>query len=192
MKLPYLAALAAVVAAPSLAQGQVAAAPSLSRASVGSIMQSMFAAADVNRDGFVTAAEASSAQASYYKDRADRKHAYALRHDPNALWAAMDANRDGAIARGEFDTYYSSLVRLHGTHMASANHPVHPPRMGLRLDGPRFSRGDTNKDGKLSLQEAVAVGYFYFDRMDGNRDGFVTAAEREAYRQRVKPAGKAA
>lgn len=176
-------AAAVAVAVTCAAQAAVPAAqPALARSSVPALMQSMFAMADSNRDQRVTLAEAAAAQQAYYQGRTARKQAYAMRHDPNALWAAMDTNRDGSLTRAEFDAHHAQLVSLHGAHQARAASGPRPPRMGLRLDGSRFKRGDANRDGFLSSQEATVMGLYYFDAMDRDRNGQVTVAEREAFR----------
>lgn len=186
MKYVVLTALALGAAAPAAAQSSNA---SLSRGAVAGLMQSMFTAADTNRDGYVTAAEATAAKAAADSSRDQRRRNYALRHDANYLFAASDSNRDGSLSRGEYDAMYATIVRAHAAHASAPRTTASAPRMGLRMDGKRFARADVNKDGRLSLQEAVAVGYFYFDRMDSNRDSLVTPAERAAYRSKwTKPA----
>nr|WP_294848821.1 hypothetical protein [uncultured Sphingomonas sp.] len=181
MKYVALTAVALGFAVPANAQ---AASASLGRAAVPALMQSMFNAADANRDGFVTAAEATAAKAAADQARDQRRRNYALRHDANYLFSASDSNRDGSLSRGEYDAMYAAIVRAHAAHASTPRQTTSAPRMGLRMDGKRFARADVNKDGRLSLQEAVAVGYFYFDRMDSNRDSLVSPAERAAYRQK--------
>ncbi|MBN1852215.1 MAG: efflux RND transporter periplasmic adaptor subunit [Pirellulales bacterium] len=46
---------------------------------------------------------------------------------------------------------------------------------------------DTDKDGKISKAEAPEQMRPFFDRMDGNRDGFIDAQEREALRNQFRP-----
>lgn len=172
--------LIGVTAATIAASASALTSPTLARTSVPAIMQSLFAAADANKDGFVTAAEADSARSAYVQSRDERRRRYALRHDPNALFLAMDGNKDGTVQRSEFDAYYGTLIRLHGGH-AAAPKPPGASALGLRIDGARFRRGDANKDGRLSLAEAQTVGLYYFDWMDRDRNGQVSIEERRAF-----------
>jgi hypothetical protein len=53
----------------------------------------------------------------------------------------------------------------------------------------RWQKADADRDGKLSRVEAAA-GYTpgmqaNFDAIDANKDGFVTRAEREAFREKT-------
>lgn len=186
MKYVIFTALAVGLATPAAAQSPGG---SLSRGAVAGLMQSMFTAADTNRDGFVTASEATAAKSSFVNARDQRRRNYALRHDANYLFSAADTNRDGSLSRGEYDAMYATIVRAHAAHASAPRASASSPRMGLGIDGKRFARADINKDGRLSLQEAVAVGYFYFDRMDSNRDSLVTPSERATYRAKwTKPA----
>ena len=48
-----------------------------------------------------------------------------------------------------------------------------------------FTAMDTNKDGKVSVEEQATASKKMFDMMDANRDGKVTAAEMTAAHPRV-------
>ena len=49
-----------------------------------------------------------------------------------------------------------------------------------------FEMSDSNKDGRVSLQEATAAALQHFDMADANRDGQVTRDERKQMRQRMR------
>ena len=57
-----------------------------------------------------------------------------------------------------------------------------------------FSTLDTNKDGKISLQEARAAPDLYasFDMLDLNHDGFLSPAEFQAWPRALKTPNAAA
>lgn len=46
---------------------------------------------------------------------------------------------------------------------------------------------DRNRDGRLDLAEVLADADAFFAEVDTNRDGFLTAIELEAYRERIAP-----
>jgi Ca2+-binding EF-hand superfamily protein len=75
---------------------------------------------------------------------------------------AIDANRDGQV----------TMEELHAFHQA--NRGAH--RGGF------VSRLDTDKDGRISREEANAAPRFaeHFDAIDANHDGFVTPDELKA------------
>jgi Ca2+-binding EF-hand superfamily protein len=52
-----------------------------------------------------------------------------------------------------------------------------------------FATLDTNKDGKISRQEALAAPDLYdaFDKLDVNHDGFLSPAEFQAWPRALKP-----
>lgn len=128
----------------------------------------MFDRMDTNRDGRVTAAEVEAVRAA--KAAAKGKTVKAGR--PPALFARADANKDGIVTRAEFDAAAASgKVKLRRAAMRGS--------AIVRL----FDKGDANRDGRLSLQEALAAAQQRFDSADANHDGVLTPDER---RQAVK------
>jgi Ca2+-binding EF-hand superfamily protein len=71
-------------------------------------------------------------------------------------FTGLDANQDGALGADEL----GRMARMMG-------------------------QADTNKDGKLSSDEFAAMEASRFDMMDGNRDGQLTKAERDDFRQQM-------
>lgn len=178
MKLPLTIGLVAAVAAvvPAIAQpaSQAPAATSKrmdwnqpqTRADAEAKAAAMFDRMDVNKDGFVTEGEPMQAMTA---QRAAR-HAQ--------MFDRIDTNRDGSISRAEFDAHHAAMAGP-------------GQRMGAR-DGRRDGAGrggawghamtiaDTNRDGRVSRDEAMATARSMFDRADANRDGTVTPEERRA------------
>lgn len=103
-----------------------------------------FAAADLNRDGKLSEAEAND----YFV---------------STVFAGRDANHDGKVAWEEWNVPGSGRTKQ------------------------QFDAADTDKDGSLSGDEAIAQGrkmrMFRKDirAADADHDGFVTKAEAEAY-----------
>jgi Ca2+-binding EF-hand superfamily protein len=96
--------------------------------------------------------------------------------------AQMDTDRDGRISSAEWQGPVAAFDRL------DANDDGFITREELNQVRPRNRNRnaravDTNKDGKISREEwrrpAAA-----FDRLDANKDGFITSDERPRRRQR--------
>jgi Ca2+-binding EF-hand superfamily protein len=83
-----------------------------------------------------------------------------------AMFVAMDANKDGIVTAAEMD----AANRAKGGN-ASA---------GQLSSAEKIAVIDTNKDGKLSTVEHSAASRKMFEKMDKNKDGFVTAEEMQA------------
>jgi hypothetical protein len=85
----------------------------------------------------------------------------------SSLFARADANKDGIITRAEFDAAAASgkIKVRHANMRGSAI---------VRM----FDAADTNKDGRLSLEEAQQAALRQFDAADLNRDGVLTPSER--------------
>ena len=83
----------------------------------------------------------------------------------------------------------SSVVLASAVALASMAFAAGPKPAGADAE---FRTKDTNKDGKVSVDEHAAASKKMFDTMDANRDGKVTSAEMDAAHQRVtgEKAGK--
>lgn len=67
----------------------------------------------------------------------------------------------------------------------AARNDAPPPPRGQRPPRPRgMMRADTNGDGVVTRQEAIAQATRKFDKLDRNRDGKLTAAEMPQRGQR--------
>lgn len=121
-----------------------------------------FQTLDANSDGRFTPEES----------RAEREARRAQRID--RMFERLDANRDGSITRAE---------------MAEAR-PMRRGRMGARMPGPRrggVGAGMANRrfgeQGFITRDQMRERALARFDRIDADRNGTVTAAERQAARE---------
>jgi hypothetical protein len=187
-KLVIGASVAAMLAVPALAvqqgavpQGRPAPAPQ-TRAQVQTIVQQHFAQIDANRDGAVVQAEF---DAFLQKKQAERQANRSQRQGER--FVQLDANKDGQISRAEFDAGHADhggrgdRDARRGGH--GGGHKGMRGMHGGRRMGPQwFAHFDANKDGRVTLQEALAKPLQRFDQADANKDGTVTPEERKAAR----------
>lgn len=182
-KLAILAVGAVGLAAiPALADhhgGKMAWNEPTTRAEVEAQVKDRFAAADTNKDGAVTKAEADAHAASM---KADWQAKAAERHAQ--MFTEMDADKNGQISRAEFDAMHEK--RMAERQEARGDRPdlgggrMHHGQAGGRMGFMWFERIDANKDGKVTLAEAQAKPLEMFDRADANKDGTLTPEERKA------------
>ena len=121
-------------------------------------------AADADRDGSVAPEEMRAAFHARSAERAD------------ARFQRLDADRDGAISRAEFDARRSPEARPQRAarmHQGAARMHRVGPRMAHR--GQRMEAR-----GPVSIAEVRGKAEQAFTRLDADRDGFITAAERQA------------
>ena len=133
-----------------------------------------FARLDANRDGRLTAEEARQGRPA----RAERRQA--RRGDRQGqrgelAFERLDTNRDGQISREEFNQRRA----LRGDRGAQRGE-----RRAARAER-RAGRG-FGQDGVVTLAEFRARALQRFERLDANRDGIVTVAERQEVRQRIR------
>ena len=81
-------------------------------------------------------------------------------------FAQLDQNKDGRVTKQEAEAFATSKRAEH-----EAQHAAHAKE--------RFAQQDANKDGKLSKQEMARLPGDWFERLDLNGDGFVTADEMD-------------
>jgi hypothetical protein len=134
----------------------------------------MLARADANSDGNVTRAEFDSAIASAQSGIADRQ-----KQRRQSVFDRLDANKDGTITRAEAEAARGQMpprppqdpegMGPQGDAAGSS------PRGEARRPNP-----DTNNDQKVSLAEWLARPDPLFDRGDANKDGRVTREEAAA------------
>lgn len=122
-----------------------------------------FQALDADRDGRFTPEESRAANEARRAQRTDR------------LFERLDTNRDGSITRAE---------------MAEAR-PMRRGRMGARMQGPRRGAGGGEgmasrrfgEQGFITRDQMRERALARFDRIDADRNGTVTSAERQAARE---------
>ena len=164
---------------------------------------------DANKDGVLTRAEAEAhAKAMFVKldvnkdgklDQADR----AARHaeERAQMFDRLDANKDGSISKAEWDQADSARQAKRAEWKAKRGERAGAPGNGAERHAMRGHHGgkrgghggpggwmkaDANGDKAISQAEFVAGALARFDRMDANKDGKVTAEERQAMRQAMR------
>ena len=126
-----------------------------------------FARLDVNRDGSVTADEARQARQALRTQRQGQR------------FDRLDSNRDGQLSREEFGQRQAMRAERRGGQ-------------GMRRGGQRGQRGAMRAgrrfgaDGVVTREEFRAQALQRFERLDTNRDGTITAAERQEALQRFR------
>lgn len=125
-------------------------------------------AADANHDGTVTAEEM---RAAGQAKRAERRA---------ALFERLDADKDGVLSRAEFDARTGHGQRAgRGERGPRAEHVGRGPRGGMHRGAGRMGR-DGEGRFPVVIAEAEQKASEAFARLDADRDGSLTVAERRA------------
>ena len=163
----------------------------MTRDEVVAHVRDMFAKLDANRDGFVTKQEAESAHqrmaGAMQERRAERRAARGA--NAGAAFDRLDANKDGYLTRQEFEAGRQLRQQRRAMVMQQGGRPGGMMRMRAGMGfghGRVFEMSDTNRDGRVSLQEATAAALQHFDRTDLNHDGRLTPEERMQMRQQLR------
>lgn len=120
-------------------------------------------------------------------------------HGHNAFMGGYDANRDGTVTRDEYDTlrkqrfmaadtnrdgwlseaeYVAEYeTRLKAEYQAAGRQPDDKYASQIKQAHVRFGILDTDKDGRLSIEEEIAIADKTFKNADRNGDGVVNAAD---------------
>ena len=150
-------AIGTALATPATAQDKPT--QMVTRASLTAQLQANFKALDANGDGSIDAKEADAANASA-ATRAEAK----VSAEMDADFTRLDTNKDKQLSLAEFKA------------MAPKVNPVAAAQS--------IGRMDSNKDQKLSFSEFSGVPLAAFDRLDTNKDGTISDAERTAAESR--------
>ncbi len=169
----------------------------MTRSGVEAMIKEHFAKVDSNGDGFIIKAEADAAR--------DKLKAGMRDHH----FKMMDKNGDGSISRAEFDAK-PQMMAMHGdgptppAGAPDAPPPPHSPSMTMKSGamamkgghgkmlmmmhhgGGMFERADADKDGRVSLAEALARPLAHFDKVDTNKDGTISAEERKEAHEKMR------
>lgn len=152
------------------------------RAEVQSMIKAHFSEADTNKDGFLDKTEI---DAHHAKMQADMQARMKTRMDEH--FSNLDTNKDGTISRQEFDAGHGAGMGDHDGrpnmgHGSDKGEGDMHMRMGKAGGMMSLDALDTNKDSKLSLDEALARPLSMFDQVDTNKDGTISPDERRAAR----------
>ena len=160
-----LSLILASMASPALPQANTAPPKGpqpISRTVFLSRADSLFAAADANKDGFTDRAEIEAAEGKAF---AARKANQLKQRE--ATFHQLDKDKNGSLSLQEFNN-------------AAPGQNAKPNATAM------MTRLDTNKDGKISRTESRAPAEAQFARLDTNKDGVLSVEEqrRPAARQR--------
>lgn len=151
--------------------GQHAPRPDISRTQFLEQADQRFARMDANRDGTLSAA-----------DRAARGAARIA-----ARFQRLDADHNGAVTLAEMKAAQEKRGGIRGEdgHRRGERHGRHGRGGGGRDFGAKGA-ADANKDGAISQAEFRATALARFDKAAADRNGVLTAAERQAAHAAMK------
>jgi hypothetical protein len=151
----------------------------LTRAEAQAAATARFAKMDVNKDGKL--------------DAADRAARHAERQAKR--FASLDANSDGSVSKAEWDQHGADRAakRAERKEQRAAAGGAEGKREGMRghrgkrgghhgMGGRMMGKADANGDKAISQAEFQTAALARFDAADANKDGQVTAEERQAQR----------
>lgn len=182
-KIAFLTLGAALIAAPVIAapgaKGDTDGSGTVSRAEAQAHAAQQFAKLDANQDGKIDPADRAA-------QRAERQA---------KMFAAIDADGNGSISQAEWDQHGADRAAKRaerGDKRADAGQAGDGKRHGMRGPGKRgghhgmrggmMAKADTNGDKAISQAEFQTAALTRFDASDANKDGQVTAEERQAQR----------
>lgn len=189
-KITILTLGAALIAAPAFAapggkMGDADGNGVLTRAEVQANSAQRFAKMDANKDGKIDATDRAQQRAEMQAKR----------------FAAFDANSDGSISKAEWDQHGADRAAKRAERKekrVAAGEAGEGKRDGMRgHHGKRGGHGmrgghggwmkaDADGDRAITQAEFQTAALARFDRLDANKDGQVTAEERQAQREAWK------
>ena len=168
-----------VLAAPGGAKADTDGNGTLTRTEAQAHAAQMFAKLDFNRDGKI--------------DAADRTAKHSEMHAKK--FASLDADGNGSISQAEWNAHGADRAAKRaerGGKRADAGDASEGKRHGMRGPGKRgghdgmrggmMGKADTNGDKAISQAEFQSAALARFDASDANKDGQVTAEERQTQR----------
>ena len=145
-------------------------------------LKGLLAKADANHDGKLTPDEIRAYARTQTGPLGRVQHgADVTRMDP--ILNVLDADHDGVLSAAEIANAPAALLTLDLNHDGQLT----PDETRIRQMTPAdraahtLEEWDTNKDGKLSKEEAPDRMQQQFDAIDANHDGFLDLAELTAY-----------
>ncbi len=140
---------------------------------------SRLAAIDANRDGSISAEERQSGIDTRRNQRA------------SARFEALDKDGNGSVSREEFTAareMRGDRAERGGRHMRQGGHRGGPRGHWGPGRGGQPGEWGTNAEarGPLTIAAVQTRLTTQFDRVDANRDGYITAEERTAARQAMR------
>ena len=169
-KLIFLTLGAALIAVPVLAApGSADRNATQTRAEAQAHAAERFAKMDANKDGKLDASDRAARHAEMQAKMFER----------------LDADKDGSISKAEWDQHGADRAAKRGEKRADAG--AGDGKRGMRghhggHGGMMAGRADTDGDKAVSLAEFQTAALARFDAADANKDGQVTAEERQAQR----------
>lgn len=170
-------------------------AKTVTRDEVVAHVRDMFAKLDTNKDGVVTREEADAAHARMAAQMHERfakrmaERGDMPKADRGAIFDRLDKNHDGMISRDEFNSAPPQVqerrVMVMNEGGAGGMAGTHRMHAGMGFGGRLFDMADSNRDGRVSLQEATTMALQHFDSADLNHDGKLTPDERLQAHQRM-------
>ncbi|MFM9848773.1 MAG: EF-hand domain-containing protein [Hyphomicrobiaceae bacterium] len=152
-----------------------------------------FARLDKNSDGVIDASEIEAVLTKRFEHHGKHGRRFGQR-----LMHAFDTDRDGKVTRDEFtSTVRSRFAQMDLNNDGRITDDDLPPRLRgrdilARDSGMGFGPGrrilrllrdaDTNKDGVVTLDEAMTAADKHFASLDRNKDGVLDTADRDALR----------
>lgn len=176
--LSALTLISAGVAVAQPAAGGQSPKADLTRTELVAKLDARFNKMDIDKDGKLTAADRKAAKEARIAGR----------------FKAMDTDGNGAVTLAEMQAAHDKRMAERGTHEAGggkdgkerlAHHGKrgHGHKHGFGFKG---GKQDANGDGVITIEEFRAPMLAWFDKADADRNGVLTAAEREAARTAMR------